>query len=69
MVFYVNMVTFGMVLINKCTNIVIDDERVHPLGKSPPSVVITCDEILSWKIEIWMKNHFVSDSNGNTVNL
>jgi hypothetical protein len=29
----------------------------------------TCDEILSWMIEIWMKNHLVSDSNWNTVNL
>ena len=28
----------------------------------------TCDEILSWMIESWMKNHLVSDSNGNTVN-
>ena len=28
----------------------------------------TCDEILSWMIEIWMKNHVVSDSNYNTAN-
>jgi len=30
---------------------------------------ITCDEMLSWMIEIWMKNHSVSDSNCNTINL
>ena len=29
----------------------------------------TCDKILSWVIEIWMKNHLVSDGNCNTVNL
>ena len=29
----------------------------------------TCDEILSWMIECWMKNHLVSDSNYNIVNL
>ena len=29
----------------------------------------TCDEILSWVIEVWMKNHLVSDGNCNTVNL
>ena len=29
----------------------------------------TCDEILSWMIEIWMKKHLVSNSNCNTVNL
>ena len=29
----------------------------------------TCDEILSWMIEIWMKNHLVSDSNCNTIRL
>ena len=28
-----------------------------------------CVEILSWMIEIWMKNHLVSDSNYNIVNL
>ena len=27
----------------------------------------TYDEILSWMIDIWMKNHFVSGSNCNTV--
>ena len=27
-----------------------------------------CDEILSWMIEIWMKNHLVSDNICNTIN-
>ena len=27
----------------------------------------TCDELLSWMIKIWMKNHFISDSNCNTI--
>jgi hypothetical protein len=29
----------------------------------------TCDETLSWMIEMQMKNHLVSDSNCNVVNL
>ena len=29
----------------------------------------TCDEILRWMMEIWMKNHLVSDNNRNTANL
>ena len=29
----------------------------------------TCDEILSWMIEIWMKNHLVSDNNCNIVKI
>ena len=29
----------------------------------------TCDEILSWMIGNWMKNHLVSDSNCNILNL
>ena len=28
-----------------------------------------CDDILSWMIEIWMKDYVVSDSNYNIVNL
>jgi hypothetical protein len=27
----------------------------------------TCDEILLWMIEIWVKNHLVSDYNCNIV--
>ena len=30
-------------------------------------LLATCDETLSWMIEIWMKNHLVSDSNCNVV--
>jgi hypothetical protein len=29
----------------------------------------TYDEILSWMIEIWMRNHLVSDNTCNTVNV
>ena len=29
----------------------------------------TVDEVLSWMIENWMKNHLVSGSNCNTVNV
>jgi hypothetical protein len=40
MVFYVTMVTFQMtLLINKWTNIVMDDKWVHPLAKTLPSLV------------------------------
>ena len=28
----------------------------------------TCEEILPWMIEICMKNHLVSDNDGNTIN-
>ena len=31
--------------------------------------MVTCDEILSWMIEIQMKNHLVNDCNCNTINL
>ena len=27
----------------------------------------TCDEMLSWMIEIWMENHLVSNGNWNIV--
>jgi hypothetical protein len=63
MVLMCTMVTFRMTLLmNKFTNTVMDDGCVHPLSA-------TCDEILSWMIEILMKNHLVSDSNYNTVTL
>ena len=29
----------------------------------------TCDEILSWMIEIWMQKHLIRDNNCNTENL
>ena len=43
------------------------DEFIHWLE---PYLLLsaTCDEILSWMIEIWMKIHLVSDSNCNTLN-
>ena len=69
MVFDVTMATFWMTLLmNKRTYVVIDDGRVHPLGKTLPSLVIS-DEMLSLMIEIWMKNSLFSDSNCDTVNL
>ena len=38
------------------------------IGQKPYLLVsTTCDETLLWVIEIWMKNHLVSDSNCNTV--
>ena len=40
MVIYVTMVIFQMALLmNKCTNTDMDDGRVHPLVKTPPSLV------------------------------
>ena len=44
------------------------DEFIHS-PKLYLLLLATCDEILSWMIEIWMKNHLVSDSNCNTGNL
>jgi hypothetical protein len=29
----------------------------------------TCDEMLSWMIEVWMNNQLVSDVNCNTINI
>ena len=37
------------------------DEFIH-WSKPYLLLLATCDEILSWMIEIWMKNDFVSDS-------
>ena len=44
------------------------DEFIH---RPKPYLLLsaTRDEILSWMIEMWMKNHLVSDGNCNTVNL
>jgi hypothetical protein len=64
------MVTFQMTLfMNKRTNVVKDYGWVHPLAKTHLLLSVACDEILSWIIEIWMKNHLVNDNNCNTVNL
>jgi hypothetical protein len=35
----------------------MDDGGVHPLAKRDFLLSTTCDEMLSWMIEIWMKNH------------
>ena len=60
MVFDVTTVTFWMTLLM--------DEVIHWLE---PYFFLSkiCDEILSWVVEIWMKNHLVSDSICNTVTL
>ena len=57
MVFYVTMITFRMM-----------DELIR---WPKPNIFLsaTCDETLSWMIEIWMKNHLVNDSVCNIVNL
>ena len=48
----------------------MDDGCVHhPLAKTLPSLVTNDDEVQSWIIEIWMKNHLVCDSNYNTINI
>ena len=53
-------VTFWMTLLmNMWTNVVMDGGWVHPLAKTL-HLSATCDEILSWMTEIWMKNHLVS---------
>ena len=39
-------------------------------GQNPAFFLLaTCDEILSWMIEIWMENHLGRHSKCNTVNL
>ena len=44
------------------------DEFIH---WQKPNLLLraTCDELLSWMIENWMKNHLVKDSDCNNVNL
>ena len=44
------------------------DEFIH-WSKPYPFLSATCDKILSWMIEIWMKNHLVCYNTYNTVNL
>ena len=44
------------------------DELIH-WPKPYLLLSATFDELLSWKIENWMKIHLVRDSNCNTVNL
>jgi hypothetical protein len=44
----------------------MDDFIHHP---NPCLLLLaTCDAMLSWVVEIWMKKHFISDSNCNIVN-
>jgi hypothetical protein len=43
------------------------DEFMH--WPKPYLLSATCDKILSWLIEIWLKNHLESDNNCNIVNL
>jgi hypothetical protein len=68
MVFSVTMVTFRMrLLMYKWTITIMDDGRVHPSAKIPPSRVNN----LRWSIlmDDWnldKKNHLVSDSHCNT---
>ena len=42
------------------------DEFIH-WPKPYLLLAATCDEILSWMIEIWMTNPLVSDSACNTI--
>ena len=42
------------------------DEFIH-WSKPYLYLSATCDEIMSWMIEIWMKKHLVCDNNCNTV--
>ena len=69
MISYVNVVTYlTTLLMNEFTNIVI----LITLSSSTVGICCIlhlCDELLSWMIEIWMKNHLVSDRNCNIVNL
>jgi hypothetical protein len=44
------------------------DELIH-WPKPYLLLSTTCDEILSWMINIWMRNHLVSDIDCKTINL
>ena len=64
------MVTFNMPFVmDKWTNIVMDDGWVRLLVRPYLLSSTTCDDMFSWMIKIWMKIHLVSDSIGNNVNL
>ena len=70
MEFYVIMVTFQMTLLmNEFTKTVMMMDEFILWPKLYRLLLATCDEIMSWIIEIWMQNHLVSASNCNTVNL
>ena len=70
MVLDVTMVIFGMILLMNSLQILswMMDEFSH-WRKAYLLLSATCDEILTWMIEIWMKNHLENDSNRNTVNI
>ena len=70
MVCNVTMITLWMTfLMNKfIIAIMMMDEFIH-WPKPYLLLSATCDEILSWTIEIWMKNTLISDNNCNIVNL
>ena len=64
------MVTFSMTLLmNKYTNIVMDDDEFIHWPKPFLLLSVICDVILTWMIEIWMQNHLVCDNTCNTLNL
>jgi hypothetical protein len=44
------------------------DEFIH-WPKPHLLLSTTCDETLSWMMEIWIKYHLVSDNNCKTVNM
>ena len=68
MVFNMPMVNVWMTLLmNKCTSALMDVCIYWP----KPYLLLSssCDEMLSWMLETWMKNHLVSDNNCNIVDL
>jgi len=70
MVFNVFWLTFRMTLPMNSEQILlwVMDEFIR--WPTPYLILLaTCDEKLSWMIEIWMKIHLVSDNNCNDVNL
>ena len=70
MIFYITMVTFWMTLLMIMIQILSSmmDEFIH-WPKPYLLLPTTCDEMLSWMIKFWMKNHLVNDNNCNIVNL
>ena len=70
MVFYVTRVMFRMTfLINKFRENIVMDDGCHVIHCPKAYLLLsaTWDEILSWMIEILMKNHWVSESICNIV--
>ena len=70
MVIIVTMATFGWQILSISEQILswmMDEFICWP--KPYLVMLATRDKILLWVLEIWMKNHLVSDSVRNTVNL